>query len=326
MKKIIILIFLTAFLLMGISVYSQEPSQNPPKPITHSENPSEGINNRSKADNNNTYDSASFHKTPDTPPDYKDANGNATKQDHKTDTNQGILWATIAIAFFALCQVVAMIFQYIAMSNQVKELRESVEATKEMVGISNQSLFTSGNQSHHMAIAAQAAKRSADNVSKIERAYVFTTVEQHPNTCYPFHGGSGHEGIYVFNATVKMWNLGRTPAVITKIRAVITLEKAIIPEIDEFEIPSGIVIGSDGWKNIPTVSTHINETERGNIYDGNIIAYCCGRIGYRDVFHGKYIRGFCWEYSPCDSRPTEPWIISDKYKDLNYEKQQNEEN
>ncbi len=33
--------------------------------------------------------------------------------------------------------------------------------------------------------AANATKRSVDNISKIERAYIFVTVEQHPKTCDP---------------------------------------------------------------------------------------------------------------------------------------------
>jgi len=197
-----------------------------------------------------------------------------------------------------------------AMNDQVTELRKSVKATQD---------------------AANAAKAGAATLPAVERAYVFVTVEyQHDkygndNSFEMIHGANGFQGNYLLKATVQLWNYGRTPAVITKIRAVISLEKAIIPEIEEVEIPLGIVIGSDKSKPIP-VSFNINEMDKKNIMNWNTPAYACGRVEYQDVFGGKYTRGFCWEYRPHDSRPREPWVICNTYKELNYEETKKEEN
>ena len=284
---------------MGISVSSQEPS---PIPRKNSQNWQSCSTKTDKNGNTHQYCSQKeplLIKVAESQGTYPDANKQGQNVYQKSSGKNII--DIISIALTAIATVAIAIFTLFLVCYNKKMWKttiQSVNATKE---------------------AAEAAKSSVDNISKIERAYIFTTVEQHPNTCEPIHGVDGFKGIYAFNATVKLWNLGRTPAVITKIHAVISLGEAIIPEIKESEIPPGIVVGSDTWKNLPTVSYHINEAEKQNIHSRERIAYCCGRIEYQDVFRKRWVRGFCWEYSQHDSRPTEPWIISERYKDYNYE-------
>lgn len=306
------IVSLILFLFVGINLYSQEPSIAPSKNTQIQQDKRRAVNKKANAQQKTTSKPIPSAVTPITNQTNQNTDGGNAKGDDNAKTNRMIAWFTGVLALAAIVQLFTTLVQ-------LRRLRQSVNATKDATSATERS-------ANATLAAAHATKRSVDNISRIERAYIFTTVGQHPSTCEPVHGVDGFKGIYAFNATVTLWNVGRTPAIITKIRAVISLGKAIIPEIKESEIPSGIVVGSDKWKNLPTVSFHINEMERQNIYNRNIVAYCCGRIEYEDVFRDKYIRGFCWEYSPHDSRPSEPWIISHRYKDLNYEKEQEGEN
>ena len=181
MKKIIIFISLIFFLFVGISVYSQEPSPTPLKTSQEPQTNTKTINQASKNDHNiSTNVTFKIDGYTNTAKTEEDSNNGTTDSDAETSSNWWMAWFTGALVLVAICQFVAMILQYRAMRDQVKELRESVDATKEIVGISNQSLFTSGNQSHHMAVAAQAAKKSAESLPIIERAYIFVKIEEKP--------------------------------------------------------------------------------------------------------------------------------------------------
>jgi hypothetical protein len=115
-----------------------------------------------------------------------------------------------------------------------------------------------------------------------------------------------------------IWNYGKTPAVINKIQGIVSLEQPVIPKIEDIENPPGIFLGSDHWVRIPAASKKINEHERQNIFQNNIAAYCCGRIEYQDVFGGDHTMGFCWELKRIDIVPGQKWVVSGKYKQLNY--------
>jgi len=290
-KQIIILISLILFLLSIIiitAVNAESPRQSE-KEATHPQ--------QNTANNHRGSDqSPLIVKILPTIKNNVEAENETKEKEEKATNDKRIIQITGILAVIGFLQLIVF-------GLQARRLRQTVEVTKE---------------------AANATTNSVANISKIERAYVFVTVEQHPQALEPIYEIDGYKGYFVLNANVRCWNLGRTPAVITKIRAIISFGKAIIPEIEESDIPSGIVVGSDKWKNITAISPRFNDIERQNIYNLNTIAYCCGRIEYQDVFYGKYIRGFCWEFGAPISRPNEPWIISAKYKDLNYEKEQKE--
>ncbi|MGO9139163.1 MAG: hypothetical protein ACLP9S_13870 [Syntrophales bacterium] len=198
-----------------------------------------------------------------------------------------------AIATIVICFITGF-YAYYA-KKQSKKMEETAEATQ---------------------ISADAAKRAADALPVTERAYVFVTIDTQKIELV-YDRDRGHEGLFDFGASIRIWNHGRTPAIINKIRGVISLEKATIPEIEEIEIPTGIVLGNDKWRPIP-VSRRINDNELKNIAALNTPTYCCGRVEYKDIFNGDHVTGFCWEYSPHDSHPLEDWVISAKYNELNY--------
>ena len=149
----------------------------------------------------------------------------------------------------------------------------------------------------------------------MERAYVYVTIEtRKEEPLYDKH--KGHQGFYDFSAHIGMWNHGKTPAIINNIRAVICLDEAVIPEIKEYRIPPGLALGSNHGNRTVYASKIINETERKNIFEGNTVAYCCGRVDYKDIFGKEQHTGFCWEHRITDSGPE--WVISHKYESLNY--------
>lgn len=294
-KQIIILVSLIFFLLVGISVYSQEPPPTPPILSQPQQNKTKPQQTKSNHKERGSDDFPLVVKIIGTnTPQPKESNYTKNTNENTT-TNWLLVFFNGLLAFFTF--------------GLYKYNRKMWKSTDIAANAAQQ--------------AAESTKNSVDNISKIERAYIFVTVEKDIETFkLVYDDNDGFKGNYLFKATVKLWNLGRTPAVITKIRAVISLEKAEIPEIEESEIPSGIVVGSDKSKDI-TAFKHINDIDRQNIINWNTPAYCCGRIEYQDVFHGKWVRGFCWEYKPHSSRPTEPWVISNN-KELNYEKKQKE--
>lgn len=309
MKKIIILIFVVFLSLVGTGLCLQEPSPAPPKPSDNQEK------HTGKKEQQPPKDHDISKKAPpkidiDVSPakPQNDKEDRANQRDNKTLRDWWAIIPTLVIAVFAVIQGLAMILQYRAMREQVKELCESVDATKAMV-------FTAGNQSHHMAVAAQAAKRSAESLPRIERAYVFVTIDP-PKTEPVYDKEGGHEGLFLFCTDIMIWNHGKTPAVINKIHGVISLGSAVEP--DELDIPPGLVVGGiRPFTRIP-ILRRLLENERADIAMKNTMAYCRGWIEYEDIFHDGHITEFCWEYRPSDLRPLEPWVMSSKHKELNH--------
>jgi hypothetical protein len=326
MKIIIILISLIFFLIINISAYSKSSENDFYQQSNKQPTKSGKIQSIENKNPSNSFVSSNIQDI-----------SNARNQKHQSTGEDEHHWYdklldfTITDFLMVIFNALLAFFSYrlwLTTRNLWRVSKEQADALKESVSITKGIAGATERSANAALSAANAAKRSAETLPAVERAYIFVTVEyQHDtyrndNTFEPIHGVNGFQGNYLCKADVQLWNCGRTPAVITKIRAVISLEKAIIPEIEEVEIPLGIVIGSDKSKTIP-VSIHINDMERKNIINWNTIAYCCGRIEYQDVFRGKYTRGFCWEYRLHSSRPTEPWVISNTYRELNYENKQN---
>ena len=157
--------------------------------------------------------------------------------------------------------------------------------------------------------AAEAAKKAADALPTIERAYVFVKTE-------PLRHVQDGSSVTI-NAAVSMKNYGRTPAMLNNIYGVITLRDARVHEALEIQIPPGFILGANIDETNPCpyqVSTHLRDAEWQSIEMENVPAYCCGVIKYEDIFHVAHETGFCWEYSST----AHSWFISGKYKDLNY--------
>ena len=119
------------FLLMGITVYSQEPSPTPLKTSNHDQTISTKNTNDSSNDHCITYDGVGSVKIYMNPTIAKNkADDNTNNSNDNTSTNWWIMIATIVIAVFAGCQFVAMFLQYCAMDKQAKGLLESVKLTE----------------------------------------------------------------------------------------------------------------------------------------------------------------------------------------------------
>jgi hypothetical protein len=274
-KQIIILISIISFLFVGISVYSQEPS---PQPITQSKNPTKTINNTTNTSNNKTDNSVFLIKKICTQNNNKNTEDNANNQGGKTDTNRWIMWATIAIAFFALCQIIAMIFQYFVMQRQGKV------------------------------------------IPKIERAYLFVTATMKSDETYI---RDIKEGVsQKLHIMVKIKNHGKTPAILKTLRIIVNpretthppkLKKLIegsetfIPEGkvisagEVYEYPTYVLISTQEWNNIKTVTTWLT---------------CSGLVRYKDTISDTLREtGFLWQYYPFENY--ERFEISNNTK-LNY--------
>ena len=298
MKKIIIvLISLLLFLFVGISVYSQEPppliTQGQVQPRKLISEPSRGGYIEAKGNNNiPPYPMPVINKN-------NIPSRNATSQNNNHENSDGQAGAikddpitryTFWLMFFTGLLVVCNILLWLY-------TKKTAEATKE---------------------SANAAKAAADALPITERAHVFVAVEF--KNIELFYSQKGHEGLFDFGANIKIWNYGKTPAIINKSSAIICLEKVETPMIKEKEIPTGIVLGmgNSSWHDIPATPIRIDENDRKNISMNNIIAYCCGRIEYQDVFGKEHATGFCCEYRTINSDPGGEWIISLKYTELNY--------
>lgn len=144
--------------------------------------------------------------------------------------------------------------------------------------------------------AAEAAKKSADSLRNIERAYVFIDYEllRERNEAIKVGGISPYKQIeLVFK------NLGRTPAIVSGINCkCLYWPNSHLPEMkaDSIKIPSGIAIGSGSPWSIPAIFEgtlcDINEAMSGA---GSIYLY--GEIAYLDMLGEQRVTGFCCEWS-----------------------------
>ena len=287
------------FLSIAIRVYSQNPSPTPFITSHKKQIPTESIDNRTNKEKKDTNLSTSFNKTLTTQNDQQKTNDHSRNQNNKSMTDWWIMVATIAIAAFALLQVIAMILQYLSMRKQVGELRESIGETKK---------------------AADAAKKSAESLPLVERAYIFAKVEGTVETeVQPEFGNRGFTGHHVLSAHIFLSNHGKTPAIITKVNVGFSTKNPELPKPEASGIPSvGLVLGSDKWYRFPACTYRGTMEELDNIRSQDPILFCCGVVEYEDVFKNPQRHGFCWEYRPSGTSGEESWVISLDHKELNY--------
>lgn len=214
MKKIIILLYLLLFLLVGIRVYSQEPTPTPSITSYQQQSPPKGVDNKSNNNQQYTKNSISINKIQNPPKDQQKTNSNRGNQNDKSSNDGWITTAaglaTVAIAIFALVQIIVMWAQYSALNKQVVELRKSVNVTKE---------------------AVDAAQKSADSLSRVERAYLFARVEGVVGKdAQPVYGDRGFTGNFTINANILLSNHGKTPAVITSVGVAFSPQSPELPK------------------------------------------------------------------------------------------------
>lgn len=133
MKKIIILISLILFLVMGIVVYSQEPSPTPlvsaqiqPPVSPPQKGESKHMEDKSKNHQQDLDELLSAEKISTPEKTKTNGTGDKNKHDNETDTNLWIMRATIVLAIVAFFQLITMFFQYKIMdkTDETSRLRD----------------------------------------------------------------------------------------------------------------------------------------------------------------------------------------------------------
>jgi hypothetical protein len=159
-----------------------------------------------------------------------------------------------------LCLAVIGTFQLVVFAYQAVCLRNTIKATEK---------------------AAKAAQDSADALSKIEKAYIFISVEfKH------------------FDIFIKLTNHGKTPAILTKAHGSWVSQKTCPSKIDRrinADIPDGIVISGSKPYSI-RIPPAIDAMDCRAFKDSGDILFCYGLVEYKDVLGNSRETGFCWQH------------------------------
>ena len=299
MKKISILISLILFLLMGISVYSQEPA---PTPREDSQNWQYCTTKTDKNGNTHQYCTQKnplLIKIDESEVTNPSANLQRQNIDQSKNRNFStnikfaveifcLIFTTIATIFIAifnrrLWKITRELWntsegQRTAMENQVVELRKSVEATER---------------------AANAAKESAESLPITERAYLFVKVkegEYRPKGVLEY----GNDRTIFIN--IEIINYGRTPAIISESNMwgqyEVKIPEGSWEKMPLKTIPPNIVITS-GKPFIHTGEITMPNFELEAIVNGNLPLECKGEIKYKDIFKKEHRTWFTW-YWDCN--------------------------
>lgn len=139
-------------------------------------------------------------------------------------------------------------------------------------------------------------KASVDALPKIQRAYVFVEVKLEERLV-----GTTNE-LAESKVSVYIWNHGKTPAVLTKLRGYTTVLPETPQELIHFkgnerELPPGLVIAGSGYR-IEQFTCRLSTDNLGDIERGDSVLYCAGRVEYEDVMGIHRETGFCWQYRP----------------------------
>lgn len=145
--------------------------------------------------------------------------------------------------------------------------------------------------------SADAALKTAEATAAAERAYVFVNVKiLDPAT---------HAPVFPSRIIVYFCNLGKTPAIITMLKAYTMTSTGMVhvlpPHapggVDAFE--EGLVIAAGERYQVPLTTTI---EDRQAVATGSTF-FCCGLINYKTVlqeqtpFQGTKTTGYCWQYA-----------------------------
>ena len=135
---------------------------------------------------------------------------------------------------------------------------------------------------------AEAAKKSADALPTIERAYLFANIA--PTNMNPLNDP--------LEVTLGLRNEGKTPAIITDIHIGLTGESACPTDMKKarnIPITEGMIIRGGGSHD-RSVSFYWADitTQEPRQKDPDMIFY--GHIIYEDIFGGTHTERFCWHH------------------------------
>lgn len=282
MKKLLALLFITAFILSVLSAYSQGPS---PDPEEESQNWQDCT---TKTDKNGNALQYCRKKTPllIKVQESKVANSNTDKQAQNINQNSSTkdFINIVGILLTALATIAMAVFTFFLVCYNKKMW----ETTTRSVAVAKE--------------AADAAKKSADILHVIEKAYVIVTVNI-PDYKKMELGSNG--------ADVFVCNCGRTPATIIKFSAIL-LGKDDPLSSEAYNILPGTELGSN--KDI-TIFTRLTVAETQRLEKAG--TYCHVILEYEDIFRQRYSKKATWEYKCSISCPEGYWEPCEN-NNLNY--------
>jgi hypothetical protein len=143
--------------------------------------------------------------------------------------------------------------------------------------------------------AANAAKKAADALPIVERAYVFITHVSAQRII--------RENVFEFTITIS--NVGKTPAIIaseSKCGCFISDRYPKHPNIQDAFQRAGAYLAAN--EPIPWIVTRrITDEDWKKIHAKEIKLLCCGLIVYTDIWKVRHETGFCWEYAIINQTP-----------------------
>ena len=267
MKKIIILISLVLFLLVGINVYSQDPlppvTQGQAQPRKLNSESSTKSNIKTKSNNNIPPHSLPIINEMDTyGSDAATKNSYQPNNDREFSTvkDDPITGYTFLLMIFTGFLVVCNVLLWFS--------------TKK---------------------AANAAKKAADALPVVERAYIFITTISLPKII--------KENIYEVSIIIS--NVGKTPAILSQIKSACILSERYPSKHGgiQGEFPRGGAIVPANDRMEIKVKAKITKNDSEKIQAKEIKLLCCGLIAYSDIWKVKHETGFCWEFTPLEFDP-----------------------
>lgn len=145
-------------------------------------------------------------------------------------------------------------------------------------------------------IQYRAMKSQETSQHRIERAYIFAEVILED---FIISAMEGSEKWGKIRATVKFWNYGKTPAIVTMIRGYIDISTSIpqkLIESQDFERPLppslGISTNDSYWD---TLSTKMSLEDFSDIKNLRKTVYFVGKMDYLDIHHKPQRTGYCWQ-------------------------------
>ena len=157
--------------------------------------------------------------------------------------------------------------------------------------------------------AAAAAKKSADALVKIERAYLFIDEDVEfdpvgdPFTASTEERGSSEMPNYVIKFT--FINRGRTPAILESIGMGVLPVSQQPTKLDasalalRASVPVGSVISANSrYERRLGCPFRMEQAERKQVEQRELRLYFLGRIGYKDIFGNSHETGFGLEFEP----------------------------
>jgi hypothetical protein len=147
--------------------------------------------------------------------------------------------------------------------------------------------------------AAVSARIAAEHIPRVERAYLFLSVElrhkQTPNSI-PSTGD-------IVEVKFAFKNHGKTPAILTKIEAEVRTVTALPTELREqaIEMPPGLVIGSGETTPYFPARNLIVPDDLPRIRTRERMIVFVGVVEYLDIFGMPHKTGFCLDRDPLGS-------------------------